>query len=156
MTVDFEEIVMNETKKAFPEAIFQGCRFHLPQSWQRMIGEKGFKKQYISKKDPIARFLWSLFGIPFMPADAIPNFFTEELLPIAPPEVGAFMTYLQDFYMLETSTFPRQIWASVGYSEMKYTTNGCENFYWHLKSFFNSHKPDIYTFLENLDLIVLR
>lgn len=156
MTVDFEETVMKETKKAFPDAIIRGCRFHLAQSWQRMIGEKGFKKQYISKKDPIAKFLRSLFGIPLMPADAIPNFFSEELLPIAPPELGTFMTYLQDFYMLENSTFPPHIWASVGHSDMKFTTNGCENFHRHLRSFFTSHKPDIYTFLENLDLIEIR
>ena len=48
---------------------------------------------------------------------------------------------------------PPHIWAGVGHTDLKITTNGFENFHRHFKDWFISPKPNIYTFLSNLQLI---
>ena len=150
MTLDFEEAVWVVMKKEFPGIIIKGCRFHLAQAWQRKIKEFGFQSQYNSKNGSIALFLKTIFGLPCLPVDEVSEFFKEELKKCAPKELAKFMKYLEKNYMMPNSKFPPQVWAGVGHTRLKSTTNGCENFHRHLGSFFDQYHPDIYTFLENL------
>ena len=153
MNLDFEVGCMNAFKLVFPNSVVRGCRFHIAQAWQRKFRELGFQKVYNSGKGPVCKFLKSIFGVPCMLPDDIPEFFQEHLSKKAPPQLTEFVEYLQKHYMMPNSTFPPQIWAGVGHSDLKYTTNGCENYHSHFKQWFSSPKPDIYTFLENLKLV---
>ena len=153
MNLDFEKSAMNAFKSIFPSSVLRGCRFHLAQAWQRKFREMGFQKDYNSGKGPIANFLKSIFGIPCMPHEEVPEFFREHLSKSAPSQLKKFVFYLEKYYMLPNSIFPPQLWASVGHLDMKFTTNGCENFHRHLKDWFSSPKPNIYTFLDTLQLI---
>ena len=153
MNLDFEPACMKAFKKIFPNSTVRGCRFHIAQAWQRKFREMGFQKIYNSGKGPIAKFLKSLFGIPCLPPDEVTEFFKEEFSKNAPPELSKFMQYLKTWYMMPNSTFPPHVWAGVGHENIKYTTNGCENYHRHFKDWFSSPRPDIYTFLDNLRLV---
>ena len=153
MTVDFEIAVINALKEIFSDTIIRACRFHLAQAWQRKFRELGFQKQYNSRTGPIVLFLKSIFGIPCLPVEEVSEFFKEELSKCAPEELKPFLKYLENQYMMPNFKFPPHLWAGVGHSSLKFTTNGCENFHRHLSSWFSSHKPNIFTFLENISMI---
>ena len=160
MTLDFEPTSIAAFKKEFPGVAIRCCRFHLAQAWQKKFRGLGFQAQYNSRKGPIARFLKSLFGLPCMPVDEVSEFFAEVLLKDAPRPLNPrskalkynFIEYLKKTYMMPNSTYPPHLWAGVGHTDVKATTNGCENYHRHFKDWFSSPKPDIYTFLENLHL----
>ena len=160
MTLDFEPKPISAFEKQFPGVIIRCCRFHLAQNWQKKFRALGFQTQYNSRRGPIAAFLKSLFGLPCMPVDEVSEFFNEELAknaprPLNPPEKALkynFIEYLRKTYMNPNSTYPPHLWAGVGHSDIKCTTNGCENYHRHFKDWFSSPKPDIYTFLANLHL----
>ena len=101
--LDFEKSAMNAFKSIFPFSELRGCRFHLAQAWQRKFREMGFQKEYNSGKGPIAKFLKSIFGIPCMPYQEIPEFFKEELTKSAPTQLQKFIHYLEKNYMLPNS-----------------------------------------------------
>ena len=153
MTLDFENSTILAFKHVFPNSAVRGCRFHLAQAWQKKFREMGFQKQYNSRKGKIARFLKSLFGMPCLPANEVSEFFREVLTKNAPPQLKPFMNYLKKMYMMPNSTHPPHIWADVGHTNLKNTTNGCENFHRHFKDWFLSPKPNMYIFLSNLQLL---
>ena len=83
----------------------------------------GFQKQYNSRKGKIARFLKSLFGMPCLPANEVSELFREVLTKNAPPQLKPFMTYLKKMFMMPNSTYLPNIWADVGHTNLKNTTN---------------------------------
>ncbi|KAF0762873.1 MULE domain-containing protein [Aphis craccivora] len=72
----------------FPHIPVFGCRFYLGQSWWRKIQSLGLSIEYRKFDSSISIFLRSLFGLPFIPPNA-----------------------LLDTYISKSALFPPSIWA---------------------------------------------
>ncbi|KAF0749457.1 MULE domain-containing protein [Aphis craccivora] len=109
--VDFEPAIHAAIKKMFPHIPVFDCRFHLGQSCWRKI--QGLSTEYRKFDSSISIFLRSLFGLPFLPPNAVSDSFVFDFVSIKPDDsrVTKFCEYLLDTYISESALFPPSIWA---------------------------------------------
>ena len=150
MTVDFEMAMISATRAVFPNTQIRGCRFHLAQAWQRKFRELGFQKEYNSRKGKIATWLKQCFGLPVLDRENILEFF-DEFSQTAPCELKTFIKYLREEYVSPLSTFPPHLWADIGRTDLKFSTNMCESWHRHFSDTFKSPRPNIFVFLQKLE-----
>lgn len=70
INVDYELAAINAIKEVFPNAIVQGCYFHLAQSLGRNIGTNGLKPRY-ETDSKFASEIRKLQGLAFLPVDQV-------------------------------------------------------------------------------------
>jgi len=64
VVTDFEQAIHSAIAEVFPNAKISGCRFHLGQSWWRIIQSLGLTKMYNTNTDE-SYFLKFFFGLHF-------------------------------------------------------------------------------------------
>lgn len=151
VVVDFEKAIHNAISNIWPDAIIQGCKFHLTQAWYRKILNLGLSKEYKDCESETGKWLKYLFGLPYLNPTEVGDAFVFDFVEIQPKDdrISKLSDYLVDTYLNEDSDFPPSMWAAASASAER-TTNACESFHAHFnESFYNKH-PHIFQFLEVL------
>lgn len=101
---------------------------------------------------PGSRWLWYVFGLPFLKPSEARDAFLNDLLPIRPqcPKLIKFTEYLFANYLNDDALFPPTLWACETGDLMARTTNTCESFHSRFNASFYKDHPDIFLFTRNL------
>lgn len=155
--LDFEISALSGMQHVFPNAVPQGCKFHLGQSWWKRIHQiPTLRKAYYIKAAndsnsylfEVKKWLQLFFSLSYLPPSHVPEAFTE-IFSIAPdiPEAGSFADYVLRNY-IESNTFPPSLWACA--STDFTTTNGAESYNSKLQGEFYYHHPHAPTAVEQI------
>lgn len=151
IVIDFEKSIHNAVRNVWKNVIITGCRFHLTQSWYRKIQKLGLTQHYKDKNSEIGIWLRYCFGLLFLKAEDVEDFYFFELFEIKPENtiLEKFSDYLVDTYLTKESPFPPHIWADAS-AALNKTTNACESFHSHFNgSMYNTH-PSLFIFVKEL------
>ena len=118
----------NAVQATFPQTTIDCCRFHLGQNWWRRIQKLGLSAQYKDKNSEIGRWLTRFFGLPFLSAEAVEDYFVEDIMTDTPEDNRCmqFADYVLEGYIAPTSTYPPSTWTSIPEENSKRTNNGPE------------------------------
>ena len=115
--LDFEKPAHNAVKKLFPNAIIQGCKFHLGQSfWRKIHSLPKLRFAYYAKKSDsngLKKWLQLFFSLSYLHPDNVSEAFTE-IYSIAPsiPQADKFADCVLKTYIdLDTCLYPPSMWA---------------------------------------------
>lgn len=149
--VDFEEAIHIALRKMWPSVNIKGCRFHLGQSWWRMIQSVGLASEFRDKDSGIGRALKYLFGLHYLPQSDVLDCFTDDLMAIKPidDKIDKVFDYIFENYITSDSRFPPKMWAECS-SALSLTTNGCEAFHSKFNKEFNTTHPNIFKVIDIL------
>ena len=149
--LDFEAGLIKAFRKAMPDAVIQGCRFHLGQSWWRNMEKFGLASHYKKAYTREGRWLRRCFSLKLLPATLVKKVF--DLSSKFKKSVNAkkFEDYLRKNYIEHQSQFPPSSWAGLTF---KTTNNGAESFHRHFGDLFGylRTKPNIWEFLRTLSV----
>jgi hypothetical protein len=110
---------------------------------------------YKDKSSDIRKWLSKFFGLPFLSHDEVENSFVEDIIFDAPNDdkCSKFADYVLENYIMDTSSFPPCIWASIPDQNCSRTNNGPERFHGHFNAQFYARHPNIFIFLDVLKQI---
>ena len=113
----------NAVQATFPQTTIDCCRFHLGQNWWRRIQKLGLSAQYKDKSSEIGRWLTRFFGLPFLSAEAVEDYFVEDIMTDTPEDNRCmqFADYVLEGYIAPTSTYPPSTWTSIPEENSKRT-----------------------------------
>lgn len=64
--VNFKKTIHIKRKTIWSQITIHGCRFHLSQSWYRIIQKNGLSIEYKNKKSDNRKGLVKCYGLPFL------------------------------------------------------------------------------------------
>ncbi|KAF4711285.1 hypothetical protein FOZ63_020128, partial [Perkinsus olseni] len=119
---DFENGLRNAITSVFmvePQNL-RGCLFHASKAWFRRIQSEGLAPVYREQVNngeahsQLNRWLHAVFGLPCLHPTEVEQVWGE-LKRIQPQDqrVTSFVNYLDQYFMLPTSTWPPVYWAAL-------------------------------------------
>ncbi|CAJ0588990.1 unnamed protein product [Cylicocyclus nassatus] len=153
VVLDFEHAAINAAYSLFPDAVVQGCSFHLPQSWNRKRDSCRITRFIRGPgRDGVVEEWWdTIKGVIFLPKGLRSEVRALRAPPVSSehPAYGScwdFLNYLTSTWL--TGPF-EDLWCKWGITDLR-TTNLAEAFHNKLNATFTGDHPDMRTLLEKL------
>ena len=155
--IDYELASMNAIQEIFPDAIVQGCLYHLSQAIYRKVQHHGLQVAYQNNCD-LSLSIRMLAALAFVPVNDIVHAF-EELSDIMPEDARPIVDYFEDTYIGRVQRrgrrlplFPHAMWnvkERVDHG-LPRTNNHLEGWHRHMASNVGAYHPNFWRFLKVL------
>ncbi len=150
---DFESSPGEAFKAAFPDCEIGGCHFHFSQSLFRKIQKLGLTDEFSANSD-FKKFIKKVMSLPYLPSHDITAaaeslFEQAAALPLSPDAA----TKVQKFKLYFFRQWIRKV-TPEKFSVFNFergTNNDAEAFHSRLKAIIRTHKPNLYSFLAQLN-----
>ncbi|CAJ0593644.1 unnamed protein product [Cylicocyclus nassatus] len=153
VVLDFEHAAINAAYSVFPDAVVQGCSFHLSQSWNRKRDSCRITRFIRGPgRDGVVEEWWdTIKGVIFLPKGLRSEFRALRAPPVSSehPAYGSCWDFLK--YLISTwLTGPfEDLWCKWGITDLR-TTNLAEAFHNKLNATLTGDHPDMRALLEKL------
>ena len=155
VTMDYEKAAMNAATAAFPNAVINGCFYHLAQSVYRNVQAAGLQQRYQVDAD-FALAARMLPALAFVPIPQVIDYF-ETVQANAPDALAPVIDYFEDNYVgrlrrqgrRAAPRYPIAVWNVHDRVEndLPRTNNSVEGWNRKMQTAVSGHHPNIWRFL---------
>ncbi len=154
--LDFEMAAVNNFREVFPNALLQGCYFHLNQCLVRKVQNLGLKRRFDEDMEYKLK-VKSMAALSFVPADEVAEIFNQLTATFPNDEatfqlLGYFSTNWINGLGNRGPRFPVALWNQMDATAAggPRTTNCCEGWHNSLNSHFLCQHPSVWKLFDGL------